>query len=155
MKPLPKVINRKALLALPSRKWDAKTIYDWLYVVPTREKHDSGYMLQAIVGVRTRNKGRPVAEIAAWCDDLCWSFPLHHPYDYQGKHSHVLRMDCEFPSGIFRIWGSGEHYFSGRLKVGCSLSSTDVELVLEPVGEPEKLRDRLSSVAHASAEGKR
>lgn len=143
MKQIPKKVNRKILLDLPTRDWANQKVYDWLYVVPTRKKHDSGWMMQAIVGVKQTN-GAPWAEIAAWCDDICWSFPLHHPYDYNGRHKSIIRMDCEFPSGIFRIWASGEHYFSGRFNVGASLSSTDVELVLEPRGDTALLAQRLS-----------
>lgn len=148
MKSIPKSVNRKILLDLPGRKWDQTTVYDWLYVVPTRKRHDSGYMLQAIVGVCIADQ-KPLAEIAAWCDDICWSFPLRHPYDYNGRHKSIIRMDCEFPSGIFRIWGSGEHYFRARFRVGASLSSTDVELVLEARGDDLTALDRrLGAVAH-------
>ena len=136
MERLPKKVTRKALLKLPSRKWDQTAIYDWLYLVPTGRKHDSGYMQIAIVGVEQRKTGN-FAELAAWQDDIGWSFPLKHPYDRhgQGVHKTVMRTDCEFPSGIMRIWASGEHYFKGRFKVGCALSSTDVSLILVPEGD--------------------
>lgn len=52
MDDLPKPITRKALLALPRRAWDRVTDYDAILVVPTGKKHDSGYSLMAIVGVR-------------------------------------------------------------------------------------------------------
>lgn len=149
MKRIPKKVSRDALLKLPVRKWDQPTLYDNIYVVPSRKKHDSGWMLQAIVGVSYGDACR-TAEIAAYCDDICWSFPLKHPYDYQGKHKSILRTDCEFPSGILRFWASSEHYFRGRFRVGCSLSSTDIELVLEPVGDAQKLTSRLAELAIAN-----
>lgn len=133
MKKLAKQIKRADLLKLPIRKWDESKVYDALYIVPTGKKHDSGYSLIAIVGVLQDKQ--QMAEIAAYCDDICWSFPLRHPYDHAGKHSHVLRIDCLYPSGIFRVWGSGENYFKGRFRVGASLSSTDVDLVVYPRGD--------------------
>ncbi len=135
MKKIAKVVKRAELLKLPSRDWQKVSTYDHLYIVPTGKKHDSGYSLIAIIGVLCRDKDGERGEIAAHCDDINWSFPLKHPYDREGKHSNMLRTDCLFPSGIFRIWASGEHYFTGKFKVGCSLSSTDVELVVYPVGD--------------------
>lgn len=128
-------VKAKQLLALPRRPWDKVTDYDYLYIVPTRKKHDSGYMAMAIVGVCLREK-EAVGEIAAYCDDIVWSFPVRHPYDVieKGKHTSILRTDMLFPSGIARMWGSGEAYFSGRFIVGLSLSSTNVELGVWPRG---------------------
>jgi hypothetical protein len=136
MKKLGKVIRRDDLLKLPARAWGEITVYDHLFIVPTRKKHDSGYSLIAIVGVMQDDKGVQRAEIAAHCDDINWSFPIKHPYDRirEGEHHCVLRTDCLYPSGIFRMWASGEHYFQGRFRVGRSLSSTDVALVIYPRG---------------------
>lgn len=137
MKKLAKVIRRDDLLKLPCRAWDAAKTYDFLYIVPTRKKHDSGYSLIAIVGVCLEDSGAQWAEIAAYCDDVCWTFPTAHPYDRirEGQHHNIMRTDCLFPSGIFRIWGSGEHYFTGRFRIGAALSSTTVELVVWPRGD--------------------
>lgn len=135
-------IKRKALLALPHRKWDEESVYDFLWLVPTGKKHDSGYGLIAIVGHRWRGDEEPFREIAAVCDDVCWTMPKRHPYgqgnfgDRRDNNVSILRMDCEYPSGIIRAWASGEHYFRGKFKVGASLSSTDVTLFVEPTGEP-------------------
>lgn len=125
--------KRKELLALPQRGWNTASEYDSLLLVPTAEKHDSGFTIIAIVGVA---KGIPV-EIAATCDDICWSFPTSHPYDRMtpGLHRMVMRTDCLWPSGIMHVWASGEHYFKGRFRVGASLSSVDVTLLVEPVGD--------------------
>lgn len=141
MKKLGKTIKRTDLLALPTRRWDEAKVYDSLYIVPTGKKHDSGFSLIAIVGVLHADSGAQRAEIAAHCDDICWSFPTKHPYDRirEGQHHNVLRTDCLFPSGIFRMWASGEHYFTGRFKVGCALSSTSVELIVYPVGAGRNL----------------
>lgn len=111
-------IKRKELLALPPRKrWDEKTVYQSVYLVPSGKKHDSGYMCVAIVGVREH---KPI-EIAAYPDDIGWSFPLGY------KHE-SLRMDCEWPSGIIHAWS-----YKYNFEVGYSLSSTVISLV-EKVG---------------------
>lgn len=138
MKKLPenkKEITRKFLLALPNRAWDKETVYDSLFIVPTYELHDSGYKLQAIIGVTHLDKFQE-AEIAAICDDICWSMPKVHPYGRRegSVNKMILRTDC-YPSGVFRMWGSSEHYFTGKFKVGFSLSSTDVGLVVYPHGD--------------------
>lgn len=134
--PLPKVISRKALLALPIRKWDQVSEYDSLYIVPTGKKHDSGYSIMAIVG-RVGDK----AHIAAHCDDIGWTMPKEHPYGSILPHRNkmIMRTDCLFPSGIIHMWASGEHYFKGRFRVGASLSSTDVELFIEPTGQRNQM----------------
>lgn len=136
MQEITRTPKRKELLALPVRKWNQETVYDSLYILSSGKKHDSGYSLLAIIGLLYEEK-RTLAEIAAFCDDLCWSFPMKHPYDRVERdlHSMPLRFDCLWPSGILRAWASSEHYFRGRFKVGISVSSTEVTLVLEPAGE--------------------
>lgn len=132
MKHLPEKVTRKVLLALPVRQWDTNSVYDSLFLVPTGNKHDSGFSVIAIVGVINKK-----AEIAAYCDDVCWTFPKEHPHGRMeaGKNRMILRTDCYWPSGIMRMWGSGEHYFKGLFRVGMALSSTDVELFVAPVGD--------------------
>ena len=127
MKIIHKPIKKKELLALPNRNWNEKSIYDYLYLVPTGKKHDSGYSLIAIVGVILNDKNLN-AEIAATCDDINW-YLENHPYNrpsqfYRGYAG--LRTDCEYPSGIMKVWGSAEHYFDTKFEVGESLSSTNV-----------------------------
>lgn len=101
--------KRKELLALPIRKWDSPSEYDSLLLVPTGKKHDSGWALISIVGVR---KGEPV-EQAAHCDDIGWQVVA--PTDYEH-----LRMDCLYPAGVMHAWGRG------KFVVGASLGSTRV-----------------------------
>lgn len=132
MTPLPSPITRKALLALPQRKWDLVSEYNSLLIVPTNRKHDSGYGLIAIVG-----RQGDEAEIAAVCDDICWTMPQQHPYGSAlrpGRNSNILRTDCLWPSRVLHMWASGEHYFRGRFRVYHNVSSTEVELFLEPTG---------------------
>lgn len=127
-------LKRKDLLVLPVRKWDLITEYTTILLVPAGQKHDSGWGLIAIVGCE---KDVP-KEIAAYCDDVCWNFPHDHPYNYIGEPGyshHPLRTDCHFPSGIMRFWGSSEQYFQAFFRVGASLSSTDITLIIKGTRE--------------------
>lgn len=129
-----KNIKRKTLLDLPVRHWQEEKTYNFLLLTSANKKHDSGYSLIAIIGA---NYGSTPdcweAEIAAYCDDIGWKFPKEHPYY---KHNNAaMRTDCLWPSGIMRVWASGEHYFSGKFKVGASLSSTDITLIVVPKGD--------------------
>lgn len=131
-----KNIKRHELLNLPIRNWKETKDYDFLLLTANGKKHDSGYSIIAIIGCNNINN-EVDAEIAAFCDDICWSVPKKHPYGIleNNKNKMIMRTDCLFPSGIIRIWGSGEHYFKGKFKVGISLSSTEVELIVVPVGD--------------------
>lgn len=109
--------SRKDLLALPERKWDNVKTYNSIALVPSGKKHSSGYALVAIVGFDDDEKP---CEIAAYCDDVCYSlseYAVANPYG-------LLRTDMFHPSGIAHVWA--RHY---QFKVGASLSSTDVHLV--------------------------
>lgn len=112
-------INRKNLLAQKQRAWDKNSTYDKIYIVPTRRKHDSGYMVMAIVGV-TQLKTKIRYEIAGYCDDICWKFQGLNSLDLEW----AVRTDCEYPSGIIRFWSN-----YCKFEVGCSLSSTDICLI--------------------------
>jgi len=109
-------MKRKELLALPVREWNKESYYDSVLIVPTGRKHDSGYMLMAIVGVI---KGEP-KEIAAYCDDIGWHTPAPKVYG-DGYTIADIRTDMFYPSGIIQIWGRG------IFKVGTGLSTTDIE----------------------------
>ena len=137
--PEPKKVTRKLLLALPHREWDKETTYDQIYLVPTGRLHDSGFGLIAVVGA-SRAEDHWEAEIAAICDDVCWTFPQNHPYRRirPGVLTQILRSDCS-RTGVLRMWASGEHFFRGRFRVGISVSSTEVELVLESAGKPNSV----------------
>ena len=101
-------VTRGKLLKAKARPWDKPSTYEALYIVPTRKKHDSGWMLMALVG-RNGNK----YEIAAYCDDVCW--------DIQTRPEHSMHMDCTYPGGIIQCWDATFH-------VGMSLSSTHVRV---------------------------
>lgn len=106
--------SRKELEAAPERKWDEVSEYDWLFLLPTRHKHDSGWHLIAIVGWKDG-----VLERAAVCDDIGW----HNTHADQHRFCGV-RSDMTYPAGVLRMWGNGV-----RFRVGPSLSSTEVEIL--------------------------
>ena len=111
--------TRKELLSMPFRKTIALPYYHIL-LVPAGTKHDSGYMHIAVVGVRKQKKGSPLYQIAAYPDDICWDLTgLEQKYPMVG-----LRTDCEYPSGIIRIWGRGK--FEVEFP---SFSSTDIKFI--------------------------
>jgi hypothetical protein len=110
-------INKKNLLSLPVIKnlFHNETVYDTLYIVPTRKKHkDSGYTIIAVVGVKSNQD----MEICAFCDDIY--FMYREPV---APGTQSLRIDCEYPSGIFHIW-SWYHSFKVY-----GLSSVTVEVI--------------------------
>jgi hypothetical protein len=105
--------SRTGLLKAKRRNWQEKSTYGEIFIVPTRKKHDSGWMCMAIVGVLPDGS----YEQAAWCDDICW--------DVQGREGYMMRSDCTYPGGILHFWGA-------RYEVGCSLSSTDIKVTEAP-----------------------
>lgn len=105
--------GRAELLAAPDRDgWQGPTIYKSIYLVPSKKKHDSGYHLIRIVGVKEDGS----LEGAAYCDDICWRHEgAPNQYDY------MMRIDMTYPGGIVRRWD-----WHRKFIVGASLSSTDV-----------------------------
>lgn len=87
-------MTRKELLAVPKREWDEKlTKVRVVYILPSRRKHDSGYSCMDFVA-ETPNG---LVGFGGCCDDVCLS----------GEH---FRIDCEYPSGIIRIWNSHNRF---------------------------------------------
>jgi hypothetical protein len=103
----------KELRQLPFRKWDEVKSYKSIIVIPSGQKHDSGWALMYIIGLDEDNE--PI-EIAAACDDICWKIPTSMSYDF--------RNDMYYPSGALRYW-SNKYCF----EVGISLSSTNITLI--------------------------
>jgi hypothetical protein len=113
---------RSALLALPHRKWDNESPrYDSLLIFSTGKKHDSGWAMMAIVGVR---KQQPV-EICTCCsDDIEWKMPAARLFGFAKEFTiGQYRSDCAIKSGALHVWTD-----AGEFKVGASLGSTDIEL---------------------------
>lgn len=84
--------SKKELLALPVRHWDKESEYDFVLLVNTNKKHDSGYNNFAVIGFC-----KDFAEIAGYMDDfrLDYGFLL-------APHKISLAIDCSM-KGVFRI----------------------------------------------------
>jgi hypothetical protein len=108
-------LSRKELEAAPGREgWQGPSDYTSIYLLPGRRKHDSGYSLIQVVGVKDDGS----LECAAWCDDICWKHSPHpHGRDY------TMRTDMTYPGGVVHCWG-----WDTRFTVGASLSSTDISV---------------------------
>lgn len=109
--------TRKALLKSPVRAWDdTEREYDALLLVPTGTKHDSGFMLIAVIGVNyPKEAGEDVGyEICSFSDDVSCCFPMREIADQVYPW---VRMDCYYPQGVLRYHGDG------KFRVGPGLSS--------------------------------
>lgn len=113
--------GRDELLKLPTRAWDADSEYDSLLLLSTRHKHDSGWAIMAIVGVRD---GQPVEIACACCDDIEWKLPPMVTVGGGVYSIGQMRMDCAMRSGALHAWAR-----KARFRVGAALSSTEVELL--------------------------
>jgi hypothetical protein len=113
--------TRKELLGLPIRVWDTPSEYSSILILSTRRKHDSGWAIMAIVGVRS---GQPFEIACACCDDIEWKLP---PMQTVGNGSYSIgqmRMDCALRSGALHAWAQ-----KAKFRVGHALSSVSVELI--------------------------
>ena len=109
-------INRKTIKDLPQRNWNEVSNYSQILLVPSGLKHDSGFMMIAIVG---RKKDGDF-EVAAYPDDIVWDFRnLKQLHESSG-----MRTDCYYPNGIQHFWGNGIEFI-----VHGSYSSTTIEVV--------------------------
>ena len=113
---------KAALLSLPHRKWDDDSPrYDSVLIVSTGEKHDSGWAMIAIVGVRNQ---KPVEVCTVCSDDIEWKLPPAKTFGQNAEYSFgQFRTDCAIKSGALHAWTS-----DGKFRVGASLSSTEIEL---------------------------
>lgn len=130
-----KRITKKALLEIPRRAsgWDSTSgPYNWIWIVPTRHKHDSGYMFMALVGARATEVEasdpkvwQTEVECAGWCDDIEWHLPNAKRFGPNNGYAlNIMRMDCEWPSGVVRAH-VGQGY---RIFVGADLSTIEVTI---------------------------
>ena len=109
-------IKREELLNLPQKDFNKIETYEWIIVVPTRRKHDSGWRLMALVGGKKVGDHYEPVELIGYCDDINWKFP-------KNMNHNILRSDMTL-SNCIRIW-SNNHVF----KVGTCISSTDIEII--------------------------
>lgn len=110
-------MNKKKLLKIEKwRDWkDESAEYSSIIFFATGTKHSSGYSNIAIMG---KPVGKEEYEHIARPDDVSMYFPtvIASTYEYA-----QVRMDCFYPSGIFRYHGPG------TFTVGPSLSSVDIK----------------------------
>lgn len=103
--------TRKELLSLPVKCWQKVGVYSAVMLVPTYEKHDSGWRLIALVGCDERFN--PI-EIAGYCDDvnLCTNYSLK----FCDVHSDIVPS-----TNIVRL-----HSNSKKFKIADCCSSTEI-----------------------------
>lgn len=127
---------KTALLALPHRKWcDDSPRYDSVLIVSTGKKHDSGWAMIAIIGVRVR---KPVEVCTVCSDDIEWKLPPAKTLGPNAEYSiGQFRTDCAIKSGALHVWTS-----EGKFLVGASLSSTEIELCPNIADEPQPSKSK-------------
>ena len=116
-------MNKKEMLKLPTRVWGQdKTTYDSIYVIPSGKKHDSGYAWMYIVGIINNE----AVEIAGGCDDINWKIDPCTVFGNEENSYKIpnMRTDMLYQGGIIHFWGNNLKFV-----VGCSLSSTDIEVI--------------------------
>lgn len=115
--------KRDELLSLPQKPFSEIRTYEYIVIVPTRRKHDSGWRLMALIGATKGddNKYRPT-ELIGYCDDINWIFPDNV---HNCKYLNRLRTDMTI-SNCCRVWSD-----IFKFQVGCCCSSTDIKLILD------------------------
>lgn len=120
-------LTRKELLTaineklIKHRKWDERSVYRYLYLVPDDELHDSRSKWVALVGVLESGE----MECAGFCDhiDGARGFALsgrQPPKGYRWDDHCGLSLDCT-RQGLFRMY-----VLDGDVLVGINVSSTSV-----------------------------
>ncbi len=120
-------MTRKELEALPCRAWDEDVgTFDWLVILPTRRKHDSGYRCIDFVAGRGTS---PVCRLSGCSDALhiegIGGYGDNWPEIYGAVPSLVpprgWMVDCLPRSGLLRLF-CGSH----GMKAGPALSSFEI-----------------------------
>ena len=107
--------SKSELLSLPKRDWNKESYYDAVLFIPTKEKHDSGYNLFAIVGCQ---EDYP-KEIAGYMDDFRLSM-----FEREFIWCSDLAFDCSM-AGVFRMHVPQNK----RIWVGTNTSTTFWKLI--------------------------
>lgn len=106
------------LISLPHRDWQKESTYSSILIISTKEVHDSGYAMMAIIGCQ---KGIPTEIAATCCDDIEWAIPwLGYQYS-DGHRGGQFRTDCMIESGAMHIWANYASF-----TVGNALSSITI-----------------------------
>jgi hypothetical protein len=115
-----KIPSKKEILKSEKhRGWnDTDKLYDRIWLIPSGEKHDSGYMHIAVVGVNVDY------EIVAYPDDISTFFPPIKYGDREQYEFASVRMDCHYPQGILQYHGTNL-----KFRVSSLLSSIDIKII--------------------------
>ena len=101
----------KEFFNLPRRKWDEKIICDSIIILPTRKKHDSGYLCIDFVAV---NDDEPMCLLSGYSDILRLDGKEGYGYKWAEKNQGIppvlvppsgWSIDC-LPNGLLRVWPS-------------------------------------------------
>jgi len=108
--------TKDELFSLPLRPWDSVSEYDSIAILPTDIRHESGFLLMAVIGVC---KGVPI-EIATCCsDDISYGVA-------QGSNFGLVRTECLLASSALHF-----HSSRGSFIVHEALSTIMIEFVAE------------------------
>lgn len=122
-------MNRKDFENLPLRTdWNTEVLCDSLVILPTRRKHDSGYMCMDFVAVR---KNEAICRVSGCSDVIHFNGIGGYGENWLEKYNTVPKeipvidwnVDC-LPCGLLRVFSH-----SYDLKCGAALSSFDLYAV--------------------------
>ena len=108
----------KQFLALPSRAyWNSKELpFDSVVLLPTRRKHESGYMIFDIVGIRDN---QPVLLLSG-CSDVIHLDGIGGRESLEPRSKNIS-IDMLYPSGLVRI-------FSHNYQITASAALSNFEI---------------------------
>jgi hypothetical protein len=113
-------MSQKELLALPWVGWGDENRNRWwdsLIILPTRQKHDSGWLHIAIIGC---DNDSSEGMLLAMPDDITW--PEITPR-YPDMNGMSLRTDASPKNHALRLWSN---YY--KFRVDAPLSSVTIEV---------------------------
>lgn len=111
--------TKKQLMNLPkvSREiiQEPKNIYDSIFILNSRKKHDSGWANFYVIG---GIEGKPTEIISDCCDSICWKNDQGELRKYN-----ALQMDMEYPSGVVQFFGNV------RFKIGYLGDTVEIQII--------------------------
>ena len=121
--------TKKNLLTLPYRNHiGSNSVYDSLLFFSSNKKHNSGFSQIVIIGCAYEaTKGFstiiPIEIVTDISGDIALPIFSNIMKINTVHPTSPLRLDCLFPSGIFRLW-----IYKGKFIVGKTLSNIDIKL---------------------------
>jgi hypothetical protein len=99
---IPVTSKKKQLLALPFAPFDSAGWWDSLLIIPTKEKHDSGYAHIAIIGcqIDLATKTSMAHMILAYPDDITWPESQHNVWESR------IRTDAYVENSALHLWSN-------------------------------------------------